>query len=569
MGAKSKFQNLLPLIDGKVVTVSGTPVTLRAFDLTTGVLQWETTVTKDTVAVFSQWAVTGSDIISVEIYPSKTGLYELLVKEYSSNSGTEESLPNIDLAWFKNEMQCQLAYPHLFCLENGAVNMMDVKDPLSHQRIPLEDLGLSNVLELGVTKSQPLVWLRSANQFSVFRPSGEGLVAINSKLPFNTLLVDVPALKDSDSEQYLACLIPEGNDYSMEILQLETGQMLSDLGGLLKLPEHVSRPNLLFTYLVRKLGGPLSYRYLISTEDDSLVYGSKKEVYWSREESLTSIVQVEMVDLPVSSIEASIEEEFASQTGGILSRTIRRISSQLRQLFILFRQVLAGESLLRNRDNNVSSDSLVRDRFGLHKLIVIVTRAGKVFAMDTVTGRIVWQRLLKDVNTEKLRLFFQRTSTYYPLEAQCTILTKSISTGRSVLVVLNPITGEHTYLPLGYSVQQALLLPQSEETEHMKPLLMLDHLNVPHVFPADSGTTQVVKMAGQLYLFTADSKSCLMRGYSLSRSTVEQLSATPVWQLQLCSSTDSTQEEIVSIVGRHPDEKVYAFIYFCNIYRTY
>jgi hypothetical protein len=95
----------------------------------------------------------------------------------------------------------------------------------------------------------------------------------------------------------------------------------------------------------------------------------------------------------------------------------------------------------------------------------------------------------------------------------------------------------------------------------MKPLVMLDQSNVPHVFPVDSGTTQVAKMAGQLYLFTADPASCLMRRYSLARSTVDQLSATPVWQLQLCSSVDSTQEEIVSIVGRHPDEKVLFKLY--------
>ena len=539
------------------MTVSGTPVTVRAFDLTSGILQWETVVTKETTAVFSQWAVTESDIISVEVHPTKTGLYELFVREYSSNGGTENSLPNIDLAWFKTGLQCQLAYPHLICLENGAVNMMDIRDQLTHQRIPLEDLGLSTILDLGVVKSQSLIWLRSVNKFSIFRPSSEGLVAINAKLPSNTLLVDVPTLKDSDAEQYLACLIPEGDEYSIEILHLETGEMIKDLGGLLKMPEHVSKPNLISTYLMKKSGSGVSYRYLISTQDDTLIYGSKKDVYWSREESLTSIIQVEMVDLPLSSIEASIEEEFATQTGGVVSQTIRRINSQLRQLALLFRQVLAGESLIRSRDSNANSNALVRDRFGLHKLIVIVTRVGKVFAMDTVTGRIVWQRLLKDMSTEKLRLYVQRSSTYYPLEAQCTILSKSISTGHAVLFVFNPITGEHTYVPLGYSVQQALLLPQSEETEHMKTLVMLDQLNVPHVFPVDSGTTQVAKMANQLYLFTADPASCLMRGYSLAHSTVDQLSATPVWQLQLCSSTDSTQEEIVSIVGRHPDEKVF------------
>jgi hypothetical protein len=227
-------------------------------------------------------------------------------------------------------------------------------------------------------------------------------------------------------------------------------------------------------------------------------------------------------------------------------------------------QLMAGQINFVRRDivgNN--NRALERDRFGLHKLVLIVTRPGKLFAMDTLSGRIVWQRLLKNVNTNKLRLYVQRTSIHYPLEPQCTILTKSSDSKEGILFVFHPITGEPAqfgvegYVNLGFNVQQALLLSQNEETEYIKPLLLLDESAVPHVFPpTESALNHAVKMSDNLYVFVADTKSCVLRGYSLAKSTADHLSSSPVWQLQLCSSNDVVEEEIVSIVSRHPEEKV-------------
>lgn len=537
--------------------------------MTTGILQWEATLAKETQPVFSSWAVSTRDIISVEINPSTSSGYELLLSEYSSTSGSESVSPAIELPWFSPGSNCQLAFPNLVCLhsQDDAINVVDVRNSDSHQRIQLSDLGLTPSQSVVLEVQKNFVSLKTSESFSVYKVTDEGLERIGGEWPSETVLVDVPSVKDSEAQQrYLAGLITDGNDFLIRIYDLEAKQVLDDVCGKLKLPEQVGSPSLFSTYLMRKPNGELSYRYVISTTDDSLLYGSKKEVYWTREESLTSIIQVEIVDLPVSSIEASIEEEFGSdqQLGGILGHTIRRISSQLRQLMIVARQLLAGQINLVRRDSTGSnSRALERDRFGLHKLILIVTRPGKLFAMDTLSGRIVWQRLLKDVNTDKLRLYVQRTSIHYPLEPQCTILSKSSITKEAVLFVFHPISGEPAhfgnegYVQLGYNVQQALLLPQNEETEYIKPLLLLDENAVPHVFPPTESTlNHVVKMSDNLYMFTADTKSCMLRGYSLAKSSTDQLSSTPVWQLQLCTSSDSVEEEIVSIVSRHPEEKV-------------
>ncbi len=545
-------------MDHHIVTVSGSsPATLRAFDLSTGILQWEFTLpAKDIQPITSLFGVNSKYVTSADIQQTKSAGYELSVTQVDMISGSEESLPAADLPWFNPiGTQCQLVYPHLACLEKDALNVVDVRDPVKHQRIPLEELSLRSALEIGSIKG--FLWLKTADRFHVFRLTNDGVKPI-ARSPDSTLLVDIPNVKEAEG-QYISFLVANGpSDYLIRVLQVDSGTLLDNVGGSLKLAEDNGQPDIFSTYLTKKAGGDLSYRYAITTADDALLYGSKKEIYWSREESLTSILQVEMVDLPVSETDASIEEEFGFDKEAIYGHAIRRLASQFKQILILARGVLTGENLIRSSDNSMSTQDLVRDRFGLHKLIIIVTKPGKIFAMDSLTGKIVWQRLLVNINTDKLRLYIQRTSIHYPLEPQCTILAKSSThAGQSVLFVFHPITGLGNYVQLGYGVQQALLLPQTAETEYLKPLVLLDHESRPHVYPS-SGTNQLVNLAGQLYLFTADPKTCLMKGYSLAKSTSEKLSATPIWQLQLCSSTDSS-EEIVSLVGRHPEEKVILF----------
>lgn len=567
--AKSQMTSLFLFGNGKVASVSNSPPVVRVFDVSSGILQWETTIARETQPILSKWAVSKRDVVSVEINPSRSG-HDLLLTEYSSNSGTENVSPAIELPWFTPGADCQLVFPHLVCLhpQDDAVNIMDVRNSDSHQRIQLPDLGItvnaSQPVTLGVTRN--FVSLRTTSTFSLYKITDEGLQRTGAKWPSETVFVSIPSVKEAEShDRYMAGLIKREKDYAVTIYDLETEQILEDVSGSVKLPKQAGDPCLLSTFLMRKPNGELSYRYAISTTDDSFHYGSKKEVYWTREEALTSILQVEMIDLPISSIEASIEEEFGSDhpIGGILGQTIRRLSSQFRQLLIVAQQLMAGQFSFVRRDTVGNNRALERDRFGLHKLVLIVTRPGKLFAMDTLSGRIVWQRLLKNVNTDKIHLYVQRTSVHYPLEPQCTILAKSSSSNEAVLFVFHPITGEPAlfenegYVNLGYNVQQALLLPQNEETEYMKPLLLLDDTAAPHVFPpTESAVNHVVKMSYNLFVFVADKKSCLLRGYSLAKSTADHLLSAPVWQLQLCSSSDSVEEEIVSIVSRHPEEKV-------------
>lgn len=60
--------------------------------------------------------------------------------------------------------------------------------------------------------------------------------------------------------------------------------------------------------------------------------------------------------------------------GDVLSMMFRRVSSQLKQARTFFQSILS----FTPQQSNQRTD-LVRDKFGLHKMIVLVTSTGKVW----------------------------------------------------------------------------------------------------------------------------------------------------------------------------------------------
>ncbi|CAG2058909.1 unnamed protein product, partial [Timema podura] len=148
------------------------------------------------------------------------------------------------------------------------------------------------------------------------------------------------------------------------------------------------------------------------------------KLVWVREEALSSIVAVEMLELPVSDTDAAIEQEFDHKETGILGMFVHRISSQIIQL----RSSLM--TLLGDRMSEGQSSGLVRDEFGLHKIIVAATASGKLFGIDNLSGEILWQRRLEDAapfldqttDRKHMVLYVQRTTRHFPHPAQCLLL---------------------------------------------------------------------------------------------------------------------------------------------------
>lgn len=169
-----------------------------------------------------------------------------------------------------------------------------------------------------------------------------------------------------------------------------------------------------------------TYKMVLGTADGTLiVLNLMGKVTWSREESLAEIVNVVMLDLPLSETDATLEQEYGfDDNKNIVSMFVHRINSQLIQLSSAIRALqnwifsLSGKALLRTAaqskrledkyeqelnpdvetssastdDDDVEEETFVRDYFGLHKVIMIRTKVGKLFAIDSLSGRVIWSR---------------------------------------------------------------------------------------------------------------------------------------------------------------------------------
>ncbi|XP_063827135.1 ER membrane protein complex subunit 1 [Ostrinia nubilalis] len=218
-------------------------------------------------------------------------------------------------------------------------------------------------------------------------------------------------------------------------------------------------------------------RLLITAADDSVhLMQQGGRILWSREEALANVVAVEFVDLPVSDLDAAIESEFdqkeaAKMYSSVWAAFSRRLQTQFQQLQTLIQSLKGAETNTQD-----TSTALVRDYFNLHKIIVLVTDAGKIFGMDNLSGEILWQRFEPSLDAENVVVFTRRSARHPPLDAYLTIVGKHEETGNGLIISLNPIRGTlvgEQVLHLDTQLLQCALLHRTDP-EKLHALLLLD-----------------------------------------------------------------------------------------------
>ena len=159
---------------------------------------------------------------------------------------------------------------------------------------------------------------------------------------------------------------------------------------------------------------------------------------------------------------------------------------------------------------------LVRDDFGLHKMMVILTQSGKLFGIDNVSGKQHWVHLLKGfegfANEQSMKLLVQRTSKYYPLTAQCAVIGKDQTNGDGILYQFNPISGQPInggVTRLGFKIQQASLISKSGEN-FLRGILFIDDKNLVHVLPETS-----LSMVDGFFFYIVNKKTGTLSGYQI------------------------------------------------------
>uniref|UniRef100_A0A158R7I7 ER membrane protein complex subunit 1 n=1 Tax=Taenia asiatica TaxID=60517 RepID=A0A158R7I7_TAEAS len=337
---------------------------------------------------------------------------------------------------------------------------------------------------------------------------------------------------------------------------------------------------------------------LIFTEDRAVQMLSKEgDQLWLREESLAHITSVEMIDLPVSAQQATMQEEFGQSDAGVLELFVNRIRSQAHQLSVAFNSWWNSKSVSTLDGHGDGFTPLTRDVHNLHKMLLIVTSVGKIFGIESSRGRIVWEYFVPGTrlpNTSAQHLFAQRTTGHFPLTpVACVLLeTQESEILQSVLLYLDPILGvplntrtlkpaataEEAMVRLPRRVKLATLVPtaapgtlstlegeaEAEAANHVQPLcVVMEDLSVMLLPPALStiNPRNLLPVHG-LYVFALNTEPATISGYrvmALDKNTTAAatgLTAQLLWHMHL--SSEDYPQRILQAAVHPPNEHVYS-----------
>jgi hypothetical protein len=305
----------------------------------------------------------------------------------------------------------------------------------------------------------------------------------------------------------------------------------------------------------------LGFRVLVVSEDDSVTVAKKDKEIWTREEGLASIESSYFVNLP---------RKISDKRSATENTYIRRISAQVAQLKSIvpglqqFVQGLVSE--VRGLPIYKPEDSLYEDHFGFQKLVIVKSKAGKLYGLHTNSGKIVWSTFVKVLITERDTLR-DAVSKMYVIRQQeageedtsvvpeiAVLMKKAEESTVSTIVRLNGLDGTVIKAEeLSFSFKSAILLPITESKTLYHPLLIIDaEMNV-HVFPDKQRMrATLMKFPQQIYFYTVDETSGIITGYSWSPKAVK---ATAVWStkyegniVSVTANTSPQNENIYSSV---------------------
>ncbi|XP_043249487.1 ER membrane protein complex subunit 1 isoform X2 [Colletes gigas] len=555
-GSAGHIHALGGVADGDLVSVSGgVPAIVRAWDLATGHILHEWPIAEQNPDRIKdvKWHIKDGTLHHIlPIYSSGVE-----VTSYDSKTGDKLKTRRVSAPFITQETDCVLAAPYLACLKGDSslaipflIHLFDANaQPQSVTINTIFGAGTQGPYHLESVLGEESVVSISAdgNQRKRILVVGEIPIPIQRDIAGDAMLYIVSI----DNEKVLLETTYKSGTTEIVATELLTSNPLPHLSISITHASLLS-PAIVASVCPRQAKG-VTCRHLLSSQDHSVALLQHNKLIWAREEALASIVAVEIIELPMSDRDQAIETEFDQKERDVLSMMFRRVSSQFKQAKAFAQSVLS----LTPQQSNQRTD-LVRDKFGLHKMIVLVTSAGKLYGIETRKGEIIWQLRVPSIQgfTKKsnaIVLYVQRGSRHFPYPPQCTLLAEDKKTG-GVIYTFNPITGQPLdgLIKLGYKVKQSMLLHVTTD-DFLRSILILDTRDKVHVYP--EGATAIAASLGKnTYIFTADQTTGVLSGFSLSYSTTQELIANKVWELLLSPKN----QRITHVVSKNPIERVHS-----------
>ncbi|XP_074276504.1 uncharacterized protein LOC141600222 [Silene latifolia] len=345
-----------------------------------------------------------------------------------------------------------------------------------------------------------------------------------------------------------------GHDYNSDLLK-ETIQIDHHRG-------HVQK--VFMNYYIRT-DRSYGFRALVVMEDHSLLLLQQGNIVWSREDGLASAVDVTTSELPVEKKGGSV----AKVEQGLLEWLKGHLLKLKGTLMLASPEDMVAIQALRLQSSEKSK--LTRDHNGFRKLLIVLTKAGKLSALHTGDGRVVWSLLLPNLrksetckNPIALNLYQWQVPHHHALDENPSVLV----VGRcglglnapGVLSIVDTYTGkELTSLVLSHSVVDVIPLPFADSTEKRLHLVRDAEKKI-HLYPMTPEAALIFQREfSNVYWYSIDAENNILSGHALKSNCIGEVTndfcftSKDLWSIILPSES----EKIIATATRKQSEVVH------------
>ncbi|EEF45897.1 catalytic, putative [Ricinus communis] len=307
------------------------------------------------------------------------------------------------------------------------------------------------------------------------------------------------------------------------------------------------------------------FRALIVMEDHSLLLLQQGEIVWSREDGLASIIDVTTSELPVEKEGVSVakveQNLFEWLKGHILKLkgTLMLASPE---------DVVAIQAM---RLKSSEKSKMTRDHNGFRKLLIALTKSGKVFALHTGDGRVVWSVFMNSLrksdaceNPTGVNMYQWQVPHHHAMDENPSVLVvgrcRPSSDALGVLSFIDTYTGkELSSSSLAHSVVQVIPLTFTDSTEQRLHLL-IDADQKAHLYPKTPEAVGIFQREfSNIFWYSVEADSGIIRGHALKGNCIGEVADEYCFETKRIWSIlfPLESEKIITTVTRKANEVVH------------
>ncbi|XWS70327.1 hypothetical protein CRYUN_Cryun03dG0038500 [Craigia yunnanensis] len=390
---------------------------------------------------------------------------------------------------------------------------------------------------------------------------GEGKLEVVEKTNHETAVSD--ALSISEGQQAFALIQHAGSEINLTVKLAHDwdGNLLNEN---VKMDQQRGLVHKVFINNYIRTDRSYGFRVLIVMEDHSLLLLQQGEIVWRREDGLASIIDVTILELPVERDGVSVAKVEHNLFEWLKGHMLKLKGT----LMLASPEDIAAIQSMRLKSSEKSK--MTRGHNGFRKLLIVLTRAGKLFALHTGDGRVVWSHLLQSLQKSEacqhplgLNLYQWQVPHHHAMDENPHVLIVGrcgpSSDASGVLSFVDAYTGkELSSLSLVHSVAQVIPLPYTDSTEQRLHLL-IDSDKHAHLYPKTPEAISIFKREfSNIYWYSVEDDNGIIKGHALkSKCTGEVADEFCVDTNELWSiAFPSESEKIIATVTRKLNEVI-------------